>query len=60
LFKIVENVNQRPELVTFSLALIDGILEDKRSRVRDFTLMEKSNSEAKKVDTINILYNYIM
>jgi hypothetical protein len=60
LFKIIENVNQRPELVQFALALLDGILEDKRTRVREFTLMEKSNKADKKVDTIGILYNYIV
>jgi len=41
------------------LALINGILEDKRTRVRSIVAMEKSANKDKKVDAMKILFNFL-
>ena len=41
------------------LALINGILEDKRTRVRSIVAMEKSANESKKVEAMKILYKFL-
>lgn len=60
MFKIIENVNMNKSLVKFALALLDGILEDKRTRVKEFTAIEKAANPDRHVDTTNTLYNYIV
>ena len=59
LFKVLDNVQGDSGLNLFILAHINGILEDKRTRVRSIVAMEKSANESKKVEAMKILFNFL-
>lgn len=59
LFKILDSIQGDSGLNFFVLALINGILEDKRTRVRSIVAMEKSANESKKVEAMRILFNFL-
>jgi hypothetical protein len=40
--------------------LINGILEDKRTRVRNIIAMEKSANATKKVEAMRILFDFLL
>jgi len=44
LFNIVKNIKGDLDLTKFALALINGILEDKRTRVKTLVEMQKSSN----------------
>ena len=46
LFNIVENCKSNVQLVQFALLMINGIFEDKRSRIRELVALQKSANEA--------------
>ena len=52
LFAIIQNIKQDFDLTYFCLTLINGILEDKRSRVSTLQLLQKSNNPDRKLDCI--------
>jgi hypothetical protein len=52
LFNIVKNIKQDLDLTQFALALINGILEDKRTRVKTLVEMQKSQNPARHLDCI--------
>ena len=58
---IVDKVSSDMELVRWALALVNGIVEDNRSRIRYLTLLQKSRSgqAEKKLDCIRILSSYL-
>jgi hypothetical protein len=60
LFKILDNIKTDGDLILYILALINGILEDKRTRVRNIVAMEKSANEAKKVEAVRILFDFLI
>ena len=60
LFKILETIKADKDLNSFVLALINGILEDKRTRVRNIIALQKSANEAKKIDAVKILFDFIL
>jgi hypothetical protein len=57
LFAIVDQVASDKELVRFCLCLINGILEDKRTRIKSIISMQ--SSATKKVDTVAILFQFL-
>lgn len=60
LFKILDNIKADKDLNFFVLALINGILEDKRTRVRNIIAMEKSANATKKVEAVRILFDFLL
>ncbi len=60
LFKILDNIKSNKDLNFFVLALINGILEDKRTRVRNIIAMEKSANATKKVEAVRILFDFLL
>ena len=58
LFGILDKIRGDNNLSYYVLALINGILEDKRSRVKNFIALQKSTT--KKLDIIGILYNFLV
>ena len=60
LFKILDNIKSDSNLNLFVLALINGILEDKRTRVRNIIAMEKSANATKKVEAVRILFDFLL
>jgi hypothetical protein len=48
-----------PKIVTLALLLIDGILEDNRSRIQYLTGIQKSHKKEKKEDLIGILNSFL-
>jgi hypothetical protein len=60
LFSIVQAVKQDIGLVLWALAMINGILEDRKSNVKHMTFMQKSNNQDNHLNIINIIYNFII
>ena len=58
-FEIVKKVKGDPKLVTFSLLLIDGILEDNRSRINYLLAIQRSHKKDKKEDLIDVLQSFL-
>jgi len=56
LFMILENIVSEPDLTLFILCLINGILEDQRTRVKYIIAMIKSQ---KSLDCIKILFEFL-
>jgi hypothetical protein len=42
LFEVVKRVNGQPKISTFALLMLDGILEEKRSRIQYFVNIQSS------------------
>lgn len=42
------------------MALINGILEDKRTRVRNIIALEKSANVDKKIEAVRILFDFLL
>jgi len=62
LFMILENIVSEPDLTLFILCLINGILEDQRTRVKYIIAMIKSsnpNPSKGPVDCIKILFEFL-
>ena len=61
LLQIVSKISSEPNLVRWALALINGIIEDNRGRIRFLSLLQKSRSSApeKKLDCIRVLNSFI-
>jgi len=59
LFLILDNIKGDADLNLFILALINGILEDKRSRVKTIVAMQKSANASKRVNAVDILFHFL-
>ena len=57
LFSVLENIKGDTDLTFFVLALINGIIEDKRTRVDQIVYLQ--NSHTKKVDAIGALFRFL-
>ena len=55
LFKIVEKTKVNTEMLEFALLLINGIFEDKRSRIRELVAMQKTTVEGNHLNAVGIL-----
>ena len=55
LFKIVEKNKVNTEMLEFALLLINGIFEDKRSRIRELVAMQKTTVEGNHLNAVGIL-----
>lgn len=60
LFSIVEKIKSEPDMTLHALALINGIIEDKRSRIRFLVGIQKSQNEQKKMDLVGILKSFLV
>lgn len=58
-FEIVRKVKGNEQLVTLALLLIDGILEDNRSRIQFLVGIQKSHNKDRKIDLIELLNSFI-
>lgn len=59
LLQIVSKISSEPELVRWALALINGIIEDRRDRIKFMAQLQKSSNPNKKLDCIRILNSYL-
>ncbi len=58
-FEIVKRVNSDDKLVTYALLLIDGILEERRSRIEYLINIQSSFKKDKKEDLIGVLNSFL-
>lgn len=59
LFSILDRFMSQPSLVKWALCMINGILEDRRTRVKRIIAIQKSLNASKKMDCIGTLLNFI-
>ncbi len=60
LFSIIQGVKGDQKLVTFSLILIDGILEEKRIRIKTLVAIQKAHKKERKMDLTGILLSFLV
>ena len=60
LFTIVQNVKGDAKLVTFALVMIDGILEERRSRIKTLVAIQKAHKKDRKLDIVGILLSFLI
>jgi hypothetical protein len=58
-FEIVRIVNSDDKLVTYALLLIDGILEERRSRIEYLINIQSSFNKKRFIDLIGILNSFL-
>jgi len=58
-FEIIRIVNSDDKLVTYALLLIDGILEERRSRIEYLVDIQKSSNKKRFIDLIGILNTFL-
>ena len=58
-FNIVSNAKGDPDLVTLALMLIDGTLEQKRSRVNFLIQIQQTHKKDKRIDLIDMLISFL-
>ena len=58
-FEIIKRVKSEPKLVTYALLLIDGILEDNRSRIQYLVNIQRSHKKEKREDLVNVLISFL-
>lgn len=55
----MKKVKGDSKLVTFALLLIDGIIEDNRSRIQYLVNVQKSHKKEKREDLIGVLNSFL-
>lgn len=60
LFEIIKKVKNDSKIVTYSLLMIDGILEDKRSRIEILTHIQKTHKKDKKENLVSVLNEFLI
>lgn len=60
LFAIVEKIKGAKDLLTYTLCLINGIIEDRRIRIKYLVGIQKSKNDEKQKDLIGILNSFII
>lgn len=60
MFAIVEKIKGAKDLLTYTLCLINGIIEDRRIRIKYLVGIQKSKNEEKQKDLIGILNSFII
>ena len=58
-FQIVKKVKGDAKLITYALLLIDGILEEKRSRIQILVNIQQSKNKNRQEDLIAVLLSFI-
>lgn len=58
-FEIVKKVKGDVKLVNYALMLIDGILEDSRTRIQYLVNIQRSHKKEKKEDLIGVLNSFL-
>ena len=59
LLQIIGKISSEPELVKWALAMLNGIIEDRRDRIKHLATIQKSQNSNKKLDCIRILCSYL-
>jgi V-type H+-transporting ATPase subunit H len=60
LFSIVQQVKGDPKLVYYALAMINGIIEDRRTRIKYFSAIQTSKNAEKQMDLLGILNSFLI
>lgn len=60
LFSIVDKVKSEADMSYHALALINGIIEDKRSRIRFLVSIQRTANKANHMDLVGILNSYLI
>lgn len=60
LFKIVQTIKGDKDMTYHALALINGILEDKRTRIKILVSIQSSANESRQLDLISILNSFLV
>lgn len=60
LFSIVANVKGDRDMTMHALALINGMLEDKRTRIKHFVSIQTSSNKDRQMDLIGILNSFLI
>lgn len=60
LFEVVKNVHGDEKLITWALLYIDGMLEENRNRIDNIVAIQNSFNQARKLDCIGILLNFLI
>ena len=60
LFQLVDKVTSDKELIQYALALINGIIEDNRQRIRFLSSIQKSRNAQKHEDCIRVLNSFLV
>lgn len=58
-FEIVKKVQSDRNMVTYALLLIDGLLEEKRTRIEHLIAIQASHKKDKQLDIIAILNSFL-
>lgn len=59
LFKIVQNIMSQSHITFAALVIIEGILQDRRSRAQHFKDIQLSYNKERKLDLLGILNSFI-
>lgn len=59
-FEIIKKIKGEPNLITFTLLLIDGILEDNRNRIQYLISIQRSHKKEKKEDLVGVLLSFLI
>lgn len=60
LFSIVNSVKGDKEMTYHALALINGIIEDKRTRIKYLVTIQKAANQERQMDLIGILNSFLI
>jgi hypothetical protein len=60
LFQIVQHVKSADDTTKAALLILDGILEDRRTRVSHFKEIQTSHNAQRKMDLVGILNNFLI
>lgn len=60
LFEIINKIHGDEKLITWALLYIDGMLEENRNRITNIAAIQNSFKEARKMDCISILLNFLI
>ena len=59
LFMIVERIQSDKEITRWALALINGIVEDRRTRIKKIVALQKSRNRDRQTDCAGILMSFL-
>lgn len=60
LFNVVANIKGDKEMTYHALALINGIIEDKRTRIKALVALQGSNNKERAFDCIGTLNSFLV
>ena len=60
MFSIVDKIYSDEGLAKYALALINGIVEDKRTRIKRLVAIQKAKNAERHLDLIRILQSFLL